>query len=345
MVEVSFRVKQAQQAIRNSGLDCLLLRSRQNVKYFTGFDFEGGVYVLIPKEGKPTVLTSLLDEFGHKAFQSFRYRDEEGLRTKIAKEAGKRLGVEHDFWFSTYAFFKGRMRGVDFVDASDMITGLRKIKTAAEIAKIRKAVKITEDAMQHGLARLSSKMTESSLAKIIKTRMVELGADVSFCLVQSGKNSAIPHKHPTHDVIKDSLLLDAGAKFEGYNADISRTFLLKKSKEAAHAYSTVVDAQRAGSDSFAPGKEARHIHRSVETILREAGFKFIHSTGHGIGLDVHEAPSISSKSKERFENGMVFTIEPGVYVKGKFGVRIEDDFAVVGKKLLKLSSFPVESYD
>ncbi|MFH1450536.1 MAG: M24 family metallopeptidase, partial [archaeon] len=170
------------------------------------------------------------------------------------------------------------------------------------------------------------------------------GAQFSFDpIISYGKNAALPHAKPTDTKSGICLLCDVGASWKGYHADVTRTLKLSNGgrrgvgAEFDRAYEVVKEAQELAIDAIEPGKTAKDIHDICQNHLKKNGHSLAHSTGHGIGLTIHEWPYIGEKQdKTKLEPGMVFTVEPGVYIKGKFGIRIEDDILVTktGRKIL-----------
>ncbi len=188
--------------------------------------------------------------------------------------------------------------------------------------------------------------TEKQISKLIEELIYEYGGEsMSFSpIVASGPNSADPHHASNSRIIKkgDIVVLDYGAKYKGYCSDITRTIAIgEMSEEAKKIYNIVREAQQNGIDAVKKGILAKDIDYATRKIIASYGYGlyFIHRTGHGIGLDVHEDPFITSSNSEVIQNGMVFTIEPGIYLPNKFGIRIEDD-VLVNEKGISLTSAP-----
>lgn len=205
----------------------------------------------------------------------------------------------------------------------------RLIKEGEEIKKLKKSQEINEETLKRVLKTLKSGITELEIAWKIKVIGHELGAeDISFePIVAFGAHSATPHHQNSATKLKSNevVLIDMGMKFKGYCSDMTRTFLPKKpSAEQRKVYEEVLMAQEAAIRALKTGVKCSKLDEIARKSMGKLADHFGHSLGHGIGLDVHEAPSLSAKSKDTLKEGMVVTVEPGVYLPGKFGVRIED---------------------
>jgi len=219
---------------------------------------------------------------------------------------------------------------------SQTVERLRLLKSPAEIAAIRAAVNLNSAALERALRRFKPGATELDLAAEIEYSMRQLVSDgVAFeTIVASGPRSALPHARPTANKIAPDqlLLIDMGALAAGYASDMTRTLAVGalKSSKARRMYHAVWEAQLAALDAVKPGVPASAVDFAARHVLRRSGFDklFIHSTGHGLGLEIHEAPRLGRKEAVRLEAGMVITIEPGVYSEGFGGVRIEDTVVV-----------------
>jgi Xaa-Pro dipeptidase len=227
---------------------------------------------------------------------------------------------------------------------------MRLTKTAAEIALQRKAVQLSEAALELTLAEIRAGMSESEIQGILLKYLFQQGADgLAFApIVAAGGNSSRPHAHarPDYHVRPgDALLFDFGGSYRGYSADITRTFFIREVSEHDRAfYDTVLAANARGRAVAKPGISASEVDDAVQKVLEGSQFAAFrrHKTGHGLGLDVHEAPQIMRGNPQILEPGMVFTIEPGLYRDDEAGVRIEDDVVVTEDGIECLTSFPRE---
>ena len=214
----------------------------------------------------------------------------------------------------------------------DMISSLRIIKTAQEIEKMKKAQEITELALKDALKILKPGITtERELALEIEFGMRRRGAQgVAFDLITiSGKKTSMPHGEPDDKIIQngDFITIDIGSCYEGYNSDMTRTIPVGNvSDKMKEIYNIVLEAQLAGLKAVKPGAKCSDCDKAARDIIEKAGYGefFRHSTGHGVGIEIHEMPGVSPKSDYVLEEGMVITIEPGIYLPDEFGVRIED---------------------
>ena len=216
---------------------------------------------------------------------------------------------------------------------------LREVKDAGELALLRLACEAADAALSDLLDRggLRPGRTEREVARELEALMLDHGADaVSFeTIVAAGPNSAIPHHRPTDAVLAtgDFVKIDFGALVAGYHSDMTRTFVLGKAADwQQEIYQLVADAQRAGREALAPGVGLRDVDAAARDLIADAGYaeQFGHGLGHGVGLEIHEAPGIGATSAGTLLAGSVVTVEPGVYLPGRGGVRIEDTLVVPG---------------
>ena len=228
--------------------------------------------------------------------------------------------------YQTYKSFKVKLK-----DGSEILNLVKTIKNEEELSNIQKACEITQTALWEEVSRIKEGITELELKKSIENKMISLGADgVAFdTIVAFGANSAVPH-HLSGEtkLCKNSVvLIDAGCKVNGYCSDITRTYFFgEPTKKFINVYQSVYKANELALREIKSGVNGKEADDVARKYLSNCGFgeKFTHSLGHGVGLEIHEFPSLSKKSSALLKDGMVFTIEPGVYLDGEFGVRIED---------------------
>lgn len=229
------------------------------------------------------------------------------------------------------------------------ISNLRIIKDESEIKKIQKAQQITEKAYNEVLNFVKVGVSEKEIAARLEFLMKMNGAeDISFDLITiTGKKTSLPHGVPSDDIVKagDFFTFDIGAVFEGYHSDTTRTVAISyATDEMQEIYSIVLKAQLAALEKIRSGVLCSEVDKTARDIIENAGYGkyFGHSTGHGVGLDIHEAPNVSPKSEMVLEKGMIITDEPGIYLQEKFGVRIEDMVCVTEKGCKNFVSLPKE---
>jgi Xaa-Pro aminopeptidase len=221
-----------------------------------------------------------------------------------------------------------------FVPASPVLAPLRARKDAAEIELLRRAAAGADEAFRQVIGEGIAGRTEEEVASSLGRHLVDAGHEsVAFTIVASGPNGASPHHRPGLRRIEtgDAVVLDFGGRVGGYCSDLSRTISVgKPSAEAAEVHAVVREAQHAAFAAVRPGAQAEEVDAAARRLIEQAGYgrEFIHRTGHGIGLEEHEPPYIVRGNAEPLDEGMCFSIEPGIYLEGRFGVRIEDIVSV-----------------
>lgn len=251
------------------------------------------------------------------------------LRLKSVAFERNRIGYEE------YQALAETLAGVRLKPLTGAIEALRMLKSAEEIAAIRNSVRLNSAALGQALRHFKPSMSEVDLAAEIEYRMRRLGADgTAFdTIVASGERTALPHAHPSARAIgRDQLLLiDMGANVAGYASDMTRTFGVGRlDAKTRRMYRAVLESQLAAIAAVTPGVSCAQVDRAARAVLRGYGFEklFVHSTGHGLGLEIHERPRVGRRETAKLEPGMAITIEPGVYQEGIGGVRIEDTVVV-----------------
>jgi Xaa-Pro dipeptidase len=352
--------------IRDNDLDAVAIVPGPNFKNLFARDFhlmERPLIVIIPNNGAPVAIVPNLEmaSFASLDFPGdiFDWRDEDGYHAAFTAAAvslpqlatTKRFGLEAQ---RMRVFEQMALASVfpkaSFVDAHAEISTVRLIKTSAEIAMLKKAIQISEAALEATLQEVAIGQTEKEIEGILLRHMFAMGADgIAFePIVAAGDNSAQPHAtaRPDYKIKRgDALLFDFGASWMGYNADITRTFFVGEVSDYDRAfYNTVLSANARGKDVSKEGVTAHDVDDAVQVVLENSQFaKFArHKTGHGLGLDVHEAPQIMRGNTDVLRSGIVFTIEPGLYRDGECGVRIEDDVVVTKDGIECLTTFDRE---
>jgi Xaa-Pro dipeptidase len=352
--------------LSRTALDALVLVPGANFRRVFQKDFhqmERPLAVIVPHQGEAVAVVPHLEMGSFRPIgfpgQIFAWRDEEGYmgafmaagRALAQLGPGARIGVEGQRMrvFDLFALQKA-LPGTKFIDIHAEISAIRLHKTPEELELQRKAIRLSEAALEATLGEVAAGMSETEIEAILLRNLFSHGADgLAFApIVAAGDNAAKPHAHARADYrIKpgDALLIDFGGTWQGYSADITRTFFVKEVSDYDRAfYETVLAANEKGRQVSRAGITASDVDDAVLRVLEQSQFAQFcrHKTGHGLGLDVHEAPQIMRGNTQVLEPGMVFTIEPGLYRDGEAGVRIEDDVVVTENGIECLTSFPRE---
>ncbi|MEJ5308798.1 MAG: Xaa-Pro peptidase family protein [Anaerolineae bacterium] len=341
------RIEQMAQLAESRGLDALALLPGPNLFYATGLSFfisERPIVALCPVDAP---LAFVLPEFeASKAtsagYAVFTYTDEEGYALAFHEAcaslelAEARLGVEALRMRLLEARILQRYApGVELVPADDLFAGLRMVKSPAELDAMQGAVAVAEHAFELWLPQLRVGMTEREAAARLIAALLSNGADaLAFDpIVCGGPNGAMPHAHPGNRPFQpgDWVVVDWGAVADGYDSDLTRMVVFgEPAGQLAEVHEIVRRANEAGRAAVAPGVEAQAVDAAARAVIAAAGYgaQFTHRTGHGLGLEVHEPPYIVAGNTQPLMPGMTFTVEPGIYLEGIGGVRIEDDVVV-----------------
>jgi Xaa-Pro aminopeptidase len=347
--------------------DALLVTEAANIRWLTGFTGSAGVLLvtgdraLLTTDGRyRTQASEQLHSAGAGDEVAVRIGGVTVQREALADVAGAVtvIGLEasHVSWAAVRAWetaFAPRR----LVATTGIVEGLRMVKDAGEVARMERAATIADEALGSVLHLLAdagagrgSLLTESGFAAALDHAMRVLGAeDRAFeTIVASGENSAKPHARPGQRTLRpgDPVVVDFGATFDGYRSDMTRTFCLggEPTGELATVFAVVLASQAAGVASVCPGVPAGEVDRVCREVIAASGWadRFEHGTGHGVGLDIHEAPSVGAGSTAILEVGTVVTVEPGVYLPDVGGVRIEDTLVVTGTSSRPLTRFSKE---
>ncbi len=326
------RIRKLVSLLEEKDLDAIVITYPVNLRYFTGFRGDNGVllvrrdYIKFFTDGRYT--TQAVEEIS--CCEIFEAR---GIYDVVRKElkSGESIGIDGiGINFSQYRLIHTLVSDIKLFDASEEIHYLRAKKEDWEIKLIKRAVNVQEKTINEVLVdRLWEKMTEKELSVFIKCKMLEYGADEEAfdTIVAYDRNSALPHAIPGQNVFAgDIVLIDWGCKINGYNSDQTVTRINENNPDISNMYKIVKEAHDAAIDAIKPEIPARDLDQIARSVISTYGYGdyFSHSLGHGVGLEVHERPWISSNSKDVIEVGMVFTIEPGIYIPGKGGIRLED---------------------
>ncbi|MEO0231417.1 MAG: aminopeptidase P family protein [candidate division WOR-3 bacterium] len=330
------RIKYIREKMDELKIDAYFIYYLPNVSYLTGFRGSSG-FVIVTHNKSYFITDSRYEEESKKEIEEeFEILIHKGL-TQTLKKARfmryiKRIGFEKDWMpYGVYKNFEKELNK-KFVPCEDIVRKIRIHKNDSEIEKIKKAQRINEKIFEEIIDIIKpDKVREIDLAAEIEYKIKKSGGEVPFPpIVATGSNSALPHAKPGKRIIKNNkpLKIDMGVKYKGFCSDMTRTIWIgkKPSQEFIKIYQIVLDAQNKAIESIKIGMEAKEVDGIARKHIEEKGYgKFFgHGLGHGIGIEVHELPALSPLSKDKIEEGMVFTIEPGIYLPNRFGVRIED---------------------
>ena len=358
------RVDRVRARLGDAGADALLVTTPENIRWLTGFTGSAGLLLV-------TAGGAVLTTDGRYRTQAAEQLADAGVADAVDLAIGgveaqltvlgtalvghARLGLESgNVTWSAMRSWAARWPEVELVPTDGVVTELRMVKDGWEIDRMVRAAANADAALASVTDLLTGDRdmgtTELAVAAALDHAMRELGAeDRAFeTIVASGPNAAKPHARPTGRRIEvgDPVVVDFGAMFDGYRSDMTRTFSVGRPPEGemARVFEVVAASQRAGVASVRPGESAGEIDRVCRDVIAEAGWadRFEHGTGHGVGLDIHEAPSVGPGSTANLSPGVVVTVEPGVYLAGLGGVRIEDTLVVTADGSRTLTEFPKE---
>jgi Xaa-Pro dipeptidase len=315
--------------LQKDDFQAYLLTSFTNVEYISGYKPTSFAFCLI--KDNPIIYASGMDmelAKGNSSIEVKEYESYDVMIRELKEEGVKSLAIEPSLPFSTYVRFRD-----DFdVDAKTYIDRQRMIKTPSEIEKIAQATEIAQKSFVQ-LDILNNEGTEKEVAFDLVRHMIENGADKeSFdTIVTSGANSSLPHAIPEAKKLCQPILIDWGCIFKGYCSDNTRTMVYTERQH--EIWDIVAEAHDKAIKAIKPGMKCCEVDKVARDIIADYGYgdKFIHSTGHSLGLDIHETPGFSMRDETIVEKGMVITVEPGIYLEGEFGVRLEDTVEISKK--------------
>ena len=331
--------------------EAVFISSYPNIFYYSGFTSEDA-YLLISHSGRYIITDSRYTIQAREQAKGFEILDiKDGFEKIFSKIPEKYIGYEENV-MSVGEYKKLRVKLVnnqDFVEMQNLINEPRKIKDENEIKRIAEAEKIGDKAFEYILSIIKLGKTEKEIALELEFFMKRHGAAaLSFDTISaSGIRSAMPHGIATDKVIEngDLLTLDFGCVFEGYCSDMTRTVVIGSANDRQkEIYNVVLEAQKAALDKIAVGVPCCKIDKIARDVITEAGYRenFGHALGHSVGIEIHENPVFSPKCDEKIQDGHVITVEPGIYIDGFGGVRIEDLIAVQNGSLINLTASPKE---
>ncbi|HMF33018.1 MAG TPA: Xaa-Pro peptidase family protein [Candidatus Lokiarchaeia archaeon] len=355
--------EKVQELIQQFELDGYFVHNVVDVQYLTGVHFETEPTLVVPAHGNASLVISALDyqmatELVQDPMVEFikvvaPKKTTEYLQEVITEMGGNKWGFD-DSHLTVAAFeqLRNNFPNLELVAKKDVFVDARICKSPAEIEKMQKAAEISDAALQKVPELLSAGRTENSLAAELEYIMKEEGSQKPGfdTIIASGPRSWYPHGTATTRELEegDIVTVDLGATWDGYRSDCTRTFIVGEySQDAKDIINLVNETQKRGVETVEVGKTGKDVDEVCRNYLAEQGYGddfFVHSTGHGVGLDVHEEPSISRLGERPLEEGMVITIEPGIYVPGKGGARTEDTLVVGASGPIILTKAPIIYY-
>jgi Xaa-Pro dipeptidase len=359
------RMDKLNASLRTSGLDAVILNPGPTLTHLTGLKFhlmERPVVLLFARDQAPAIVLPELElqkvaslPYELKVFAYPENPSEWGNVFRKAAQSlsldGKKIGVEpRQLRLLEFRYVKDGAPEADFPDAGGVLSELRLKKDKAEVEAMRRAVKIAQDALEATIPSLKIEMTEKALAGELVSQLLRHGSDpeIPFApIVSSGPNAANPHASPSDRKLKagDLLVVDWGAAYEGYVSDLTRTFAVGDvDEEYRKIHRIVQEANAAGRAAARPGVPCANVDKAARDVIEKAGYGeyFTHRTGHGIGLEGHEEPYMRGDNMQLLEPGMAFTVEPGIYLPNRNGVRIEDNVVITETGADVLSDMPRE---
>lgn len=334
--------------------DCAMITSDTSRRYFTGMKSSAGI-ILIFRDCAYLLIDFRYVEKARNTVKCCRVIEQENLKEQITqlmkKHNAHSIAVEAaDMTLSQIAFYEKKFPEFDFIkdnELSDNITVMRSVKSSDEIEKIKSAQKIAEKAFDEILNFIKPGVTEREISLALDGQMLKNGAEaLSFeTIALCGSNTSMPHGVPSETAVKNGnfVLMDFGAVYDGYHSDMTRTVCVgEPSEKMVRVYDVVYEAQLKALATVRAGITGSELDLSARRFIEDAGFGecFGHSLGHGVGMEIHEHPVASSKSEDLLSENMIVTIEPGIYLPGEFGVRIEDFVVVTEKSCENLTKCP-----
>ncbi len=357
------RLEKLYAALQKAGLDAVALNPGQTLTYLTGLHFhlmERPVVILFAPGRSPAVILPELEKLKleHVPYpvQAFSYGENPAVWGDTFRQAvqslnldGKRIGVEpRALRLLEFNYIQAAAPRASYPDASSALASLRVCKDADEVAHMRRAVQIAQDALEATLPLIKTGMTEKELAGELVMQLLRHGSqpEIPFSpIVAGGPNSANPHASPSARKLQpgDLLVIDWGAAYEGYISDLTRTFAVGEVDAEYHKIHEIVQqANAAGRVAGKPGVPCAAVDIAARSVIEAAGYGpyFTHRTGHGIGMEGHEDPYMRGDNQQLLEVGMAYTVEPGIYLPGRNGVRIEDNMVITPDGCESLSAMP-----
>jgi len=337
------RLARAADAASERAVDALLITPSPDFAYLLGYPapaLERLTCLIVPADGEPVLVLPRLEEplarheLGELAdevgFVPWGETDDPIRLVQAIVAGSRRVAVQDQMWARFALRLRAALDPTEMVEAGPTMSALRRLKSSEEIERLRAAAAAADTAMRSVMGERLSGRTEADVSRHIRDLLLEAGHDeAGFAIVASGPNSASPHHVAGQRVIEagDALVLDIGGTRAGYSSDTSRTaFVGEPAPEFAALHAVLREAQAAACEAVQPGVACSEIDAVARRIIDEAGYgeAFIHRTGHGIGMETHEEPYIVASNAELLREGHAFSIEPGIYLRDRWGARIED---------------------
>jgi len=350
-------------SLRTSNLDAAILNPGPTLTYLTGLHFHlmerPVVLFYAPGQTPAIVLPELeMQKMNGQPYASFPYGENPsdwGAAFRSATQSlgldGKKIGVEpRQLRLLEFRYVRDAAPEAEFPDASDALAQLRLRKDAEEVQKMKRAVQIAQDALEATIPLIKVGMTERELSGELVVQLLKHGSEPEMPfspIVSAGPNSANPHATPTDRKLQrgDLLVVDWGAAHDGYISDLTRTFaVVEVDEECQKIHKIVQEANAAGRAAGKPGEPCAAVDKAARDVIEKSGYGkyFTHRTGHGIGMEGHEDPYMRGDNMQKLEPGMAYTVEPGIYLPNRNGVRVEDNVVVTGTGSESLSDMPRE---
>ena len=359
------RMDKLNTSLRASDLDAVILNPGPTLTHLTDLHFhlmERPVVLLFAKDQIPAIVLPELELQKVASLpyelQVFSYPENPSEWGNVFRRAaqtlgldGKRLGVEpRQLRLLEFRYVEEGTREAEYPDASNLLSGLRLRKDKSEVEAMRRAVKIAQDALEATIPSFKIELTEKALAAELVIQLLRHGSDpeMPFApIVSAGPNAANPHASPSDRKLRagDLLVVDWGAAYDGYISDLTRTFVVGDvDEEYRKIHRIVQEANAAGRAAAKPGVPCANVDKAARDVIEQAGYGkyFTHRTGHGIGMEGHEEPYMRGDNMQLLEPGMAFTVEPGIYLPDRNGVRIEDNVVITETGADVLSDMPRE---
>ncbi|HHY78889.1 MAG TPA: aminopeptidase P family protein [Thermoanaerobacter sp.] len=344
------RLQNLRELMKEKDIEAFVIYKFVNVTYITGFTGDDSV-ALVTHDKAIFITDGRYTEQAQKEVKDFEVIEhktgiKEVLKEYIKTLEIKKLAFEENISYGQYRELKELLE-IELIPQANLVETLRMVKDEEEIENIKKAQNITDRAFEHLLKFIKVGMTEKEVALELEYFMKKQGAeDLSFdTIVASGKRSSLPHGKASEKVIEkgDFVTIDFGCKVGGYCSDMTRTIVMgKASEKQKEIYNIVLEAQQKAIDNIRAGISSKEADLLARSVIEEKGYGqyFSHSLGHGVGLEVHEAPSLSFKKEEILKEGAIVTVEPGIYIPDFGGVRIEDMVLLKEDGVINLTKSP-----